>query len=335
MGTNEKKNYTIDDIARELGVSKTTVSRAISGKGRIGKATRERVLQFIEEHDYRPNVMAKGLAQRKTYNLVLVLPVDYAATEFLFFKDCMTGICEEAARYDYDIIISMTEGSDISQLRRQAANRKADGMILSRAEVNSPAQEFLKENQIPFVVIGPVEDSQVESVDNKNREASEELTSIMLSKGITKIALLGGKQSYKVTESRYEGFVRAHEKAGVPIQENLIFMDIDNSEKAADAIQKLLDEQADGILCMDDIICGMALEYLKERQIDIPSQLKVANLYDSRILEKNNPSVTSVRFDTRRLGRLACERLLELLGENVEKEETPLNYEVILRKSTQ
>ena len=62
----EKKIYTIEDIARELGVSKTTVSRAISGKGRIGKETKERVLAYIEEHDYKPNVIAKGLAQSKT-----------------------------------------------------------------------------------------------------------------------------------------------------------------------------------------------------------------------------------------------------------------------------
>lgn len=75
MAAGERKNYTIEDIARELGVSKTTVSRAISGKGRISQATRERVMQFIEAHDYRPNVMAKGLAQRKTYNIALLLPV--------------------------------------------------------------------------------------------------------------------------------------------------------------------------------------------------------------------------------------------------------------------
>ena len=60
---------TIADVAEALGVSKTTVSRAISGKGRIGEATRKRVLDYIEEHDYKPNVIAKGLAQSKTYNL--------------------------------------------------------------------------------------------------------------------------------------------------------------------------------------------------------------------------------------------------------------------------
>ena len=83
------KIYTIDDIARELGVSKTTVSRAISGKGRISKETRERVFAFIEEHDYRPNVVARALAQSRTYNLGLVLPADYSVMGFPFFKECM------------------------------------------------------------------------------------------------------------------------------------------------------------------------------------------------------------------------------------------------------
>ena len=114
MEQEEKKIYTIDDIARELGVSKTTVSRAISGKGRIGQATRDRVLAFIKEHDYRPNVVARGLAQRKTYNIALLMPKDYVATEFLFFKDCMNGICEIASAHDYDIIISMVDGEDVS-----------------------------------------------------------------------------------------------------------------------------------------------------------------------------------------------------------------------------
>ena len=67
-----EKNITIADVAEALGVSKTTVSRAISGKGRIGRETRERVLAYIEEHDYKPNVIAKGLAQSKTYNICVV-----------------------------------------------------------------------------------------------------------------------------------------------------------------------------------------------------------------------------------------------------------------------
>lgn len=335
MESGEKKSYTIEDIARELGVSKTTVSRAISGKGRIGQATRARVLQFIEEHDYRPNVMARGLAQRKTFNLALLLPKDYAVTEFPFFKDCMQGICEVASGHDYDVIISMMDGEDLSQIQRLEANRKVDGMILSRAVEHSKAQDYLKSCKEPFVVIGPQEDPQVVYVDNKNQEASEELTSIMLMKGVQRLALLGGNRSFSVTESRYQGYLQAHKKLGKQAVAELIFMDCENQRKVSDAVCQALEQGADGILCMDDAICSMCMGSLRERKVKIPSQIRVASLYDSKSLEYNNPPITSVKFDTVRLGKMAAEKLLKLLGEEMQEDTMPMNYQVVLRESTQ
>ena len=335
METEEKKVYTIDDIARELGVSKTTVSRAISGKGRIGQATRERVLEFIEKHDYRPNVMAKGLAQKKTFNLALLLPKDYAVTEFPFFKDCMQGICEVASSHDYDVIISMIDGDDLSQIQRLEANRKVDGMILSRAVEHSKAQDYLKNCKEPFVAIGPEEDPEITYVDNKNQEASEELTSIMLMKGVQKLALLGGNHSFSVTKSRYQGYAQAHEKMHVPVSPELVFMDCEDQVKVSEAVKQALEQGADGILCMDDAISSMCIGSLRERKIPIPSQVRVASLYDSKSLEYNNPPITSVKFDTVRLGKIAAEKLLKMMGEETEEETLPLNYQVVLRESTQ
>ena len=83
----ENKTLTIADIADTLGVSKTTVSRAISGKGRIGSETRERVLKYIDAHNYTPNVIAKSLAQNKTYNLAVVMPGDYELIDLPFFQN--------------------------------------------------------------------------------------------------------------------------------------------------------------------------------------------------------------------------------------------------------
>ena len=118
-----------------------------------------------------------------------------------FFKDCMNGICEVASRYDYDILICMVEEDVLSQLQRLEANRKVDGMILSRALENSRTQKYLKSCQVPFVVIGPCKDREIPSVDNENQRASEEMTSIMLMKGSRKLALLGGAKNYSVTKS--------------------------------------------------------------------------------------------------------------------------------------
>ena len=149
MNTTNKK-YTIDDVAKELGISKTTVSRALSGKGRISRETTQRVKEFIDTHNYSPNVMARGLAQNKTYNIALVLPADYGENEVAFFRECMNGICKMAGRNNYDVIISMVNG----QLDRMINNHKIDGIIISRSMVDTSAQRSLKERGIPFVVIG-------------------------------------------------------------------------------------------------------------------------------------------------------------------------------------
>lgn len=329
-----RKIYTIEDVARELGVSKTTVSRAISGKGRIGQATRDRVLQFIEENDYRPNVMARGLAQKKTYNLALLLPTDYAATEFPFFKDCMSGICEAASEYDYDVIISMTDGKDLSQVRRLVSNRKADGMILSRAIENSKIQKYLLQCKTPFAVIGPVEKEGIPYVDNKNQDASEELTAAMLTRGKRRLALLGGSRTLRVTQQRYCGYVDAHRKLGLPFREDLIFMDCDQRERAAEAVKSLLEKRADVILCMDDVICRICLETLQKMKKVVPNDIQAASMYDSRMLEHGEPPVTAVHFDTVRLGKMAAFKLMGLLGEEIPEKIQPLNYQVVFRDST-
>ena len=102
----ENKNITIADIANALGVSKTTVSRAISGKGRIGNETKERVLAYIVEHNYKPNVIAQGLAKSRTYNIGVVMPGDYCLVDLPFFQNCLTGLHEIAASMGYDILLT-------------------------------------------------------------------------------------------------------------------------------------------------------------------------------------------------------------------------------------
>ena len=90
METKESgQKMTISDVAEALNISKTTVSRAISGKGRIGAETRRRVLEYIEEHNYKPSVIAKGLAQSKSYNIGWVMPSDYSVVDLPFFQKCL------------------------------------------------------------------------------------------------------------------------------------------------------------------------------------------------------------------------------------------------------
>ena len=193
MEKEEKKDITIADVAEALGVSKTTVSRAISGKGRIGKETRKRVLEYIEEHDYKPNAIAKGLAQSKTYNICVVMPRDYEVVDWNFFQRCLFGIQEMAETVGYDILLTMCQMNDISSLERIVANHKVDGVIL-------------QQKNIPFVTTGSTNYEGVIQIDHNHRSACRELTSIILMKNLKRIALIGEDEGYMVTHSRLLGF---------------------------------------------------------------------------------------------------------------------------------
>lgn len=330
----EERKMTIGDIARELGVSKTTVSRAISGKGRIGEQTRRRVLEYIEAHHYSPNVVAKGLAQNKTFNLGMVLPGDYNIVELPFFQKCMMGISRVASAQGYDVLISMVTADHIAQLERAVKNRKIDGAILTRTLTDDAPMRYLSKNKVPFVAIGGTEDAQAVQVDNDHKSACGALTEILLDRGVKRIALIGGSDGYVVTKKRLQGFEEALEKRADLHIESLVFLNVIHSREVDAIVEEILTKQVECIVCMDDFLCGCVLSTLQQRRITVPERMQVVSFYDSSILANRLPAVTSIRFDVEELGRKACELLLRMLeGEEVERR-TLLGYEVCIREST-
>lgn len=330
----EQKKITIDDIARELGVSKTTVSRAISGKGRIGKETVERVNEYIRKYNYKPNVIAKGLAQSKTYNIGMIMPGEYELVDLPFFQKCLMGVCEVASAMDYDVVVSTVSGSDYSQLERVMDNHKVDGFILSRTLVEDTPAKLLKERGFPFVTIGTSTEQDIIQVDNDHRGGCRELTSILLARGIERIALIGGNRNHVVTQNRLKGFMEAYEEKNKRPDRKLIYMEAENRTRIEQIVDDLLPRKADCILCMDDSICAHVLSKLRKERVRVPQDIKVASFYNSTILENNNPSVTSLQFDVLELGRTACQTLLNIIDGKETNKRTLLGYEVTLKEST-
>lgn len=325
---------TIDDIARELNISKTTVSRAISGKGRIGIKTREKVLQYINENNYRPNALAKGLAQSRTFNIGFVMPGDYNIVELSFFQTCMWGISSKASGKDYDVIISVVTESDISQLERLVDNHKVDGIILGRTLEKDLAIEYLKKTEIPFVVVGSTEDENVIQIDNDHLAGCSELTGMLLGNGIRKLALIGGSMSHIVNQNRLKGYQEAFVKNGIPIDSRLIYTDIVSRDKIEEVVKELLGKETECILCMDDAICSHVLNALKNENVKVPEEVKVASFYNSRILENNQPAITSLQFDVMKLGAVSCELLFNCIDKVEAANQTLLEYKLVINEST-
>lgn len=332
--TQEKQNINIGDVAVALGVSKSTVSRAISGKGRIGEETRARVKEYIEKYNYRPNILARGLANHKTYNIALVLPVEFSKFEQPFSRESLNGVYNTAVKCDYDVIIAIAQKNNIEPVRRICENRKVDGFILFQNVENDVVIPYLKEKQIPFVLMGSSEDAAVMQVDNAQTTACQELTSILLLQEKKRMALLGGDMQNIVNKNRFQGFENACEGIGYKPEKSLLFLGLDNDIRIARATADAIGRGAECIVCMDDMICGEVLKYLEKTELCIPEDIKIASFYDSQALREYPVSVTALHFDADELGSVACRQLLDTLDGRETEQKIELGYQVVLREST-
>ncbi len=331
---NTTKNITIGDIAEELGYSKTTISRAISGKGRIGAETKQRVQDYIREHNYKPNVIAKGLAHSKTYNIGVILPADANLIEIPFFQSCLLGICEVAAGLDYDVVVTTVTEDDITLLKRLVDNQKVDGIVLTRSLVNDMPVRYLKDTGMPVVLIGSNEDDSIIQIDSNHIAGCCELTTILLRSGIERMALLAGNQNHIVNRNRLEGFIKAHRDLHRTADDSMIFRDMTNNFIIQKAVTQIVERGVDCIVCSDDFICSRVLAKLEEMNCPVPEKIKVASFYNSVQLETHNPPITALSIDVKELGITAGRHLIQMIaGENVDHKSL-INYEIILKRST-
>lgn len=310
--------HTLDSIAKELGLSKTTVSRAISGKGRISEETRKKVNDYIKKINYRPSAVARSLASNRTFNVGLVVPADSALGEMPYFQTLMTGVCDRAMDYDYDVLIILADNEGITPLKHAVQNRKIDAVVVSRCERDSKVINFLKDSAIPYIVVGNPMDLEVPYVDHDNAGAASRMVENLIDAGITRMALIGGGENINVTHSRLQGFRNGFKNKGLKADEDLIFLNMHKSERMDAVLKGALAEGAECIVCMDDMLCNSVLNCLHNDGISVPEDVKLCSFYDSNLLSTSKPSITSLYFDAKKLGGQCIEMLMRNLeGESI------------------
>jgi DNA-binding LacI/PurR family transcriptional regulator len=310
-----EKKLTIADVADYLGISKTTVSRAISGKGRVSEETRQRVRQYIDQMDYKPNVIAKGLAQSKTFNIAVLLPADCNMQELPFFQNCMCGICDAAAKRDYDVLSVYTTAGGLGGLERIVTNHKVDGVVLTRTLVEDTAADYLKVRNIPVVAVGSSADTDLIQIDHDHRSACQELTMHLLKEGIRKVGMIGGNESHVVTRNRFGGFADAFRMMNLPVDMSLVYFGAEKVPEIEQAVEELLEKKAECIVCMDDMICNHVIHKLREVDVNLLNTVKVASFYGGVSGSILAGRVETVEFDAKKLGFVTCNTLLDVIEE--------------------
>jgi Transcriptional regulators len=330
-----KKEITISNIAEKLGVSKSTVSRAISGKGRIGKETRDKILNYIMDNEYQLNGTAYGTIRSKTYSIGIAIPAFSDAIHSPFFQRCILGSCEVAQAMEYDVIVSSIDNDNIRAIERLVENKKIDGIILTRPLIHDRAITYLKEHEVPFVVIGSLDDEDIYQVDSDNKSGCKELTSYMAMIGMKRIGLIGGNRNHKVTLDRYSGFEEGVHQAGKEVDCNLVFLDILSESAIRQTVKKLVRMGADCIACMDDYICIHAFKKLKKMDDKLLQEIKLISFYGTGDKEFQGLDIYSLQYDPHKVSAEAARVLFQLVRGEKTNKKTKLGYEVILRKTVE
>lgn len=313
---------TIKDVAREANVATSTVSRVLSNNAKISDKTKKKVQEAIEKLNYRPNAIARGLANNKTRILGVVLPNE-AQDLFAnpFFLQAMKGMSLYAQSKDYYITyaFSKDEESEKKYIMDFTNSKLVDGICLLRAKDNDEMISYLKGIDFPFVVIGRPEDTDgVLWVDNDNFQAMYSLVNKLVSKGHKDIGLVYAKKDWNVSKDRLKGYEVACEMNGININRNIMACGEEYSEKSGYEVMKgiLKENKLSAVIATDDLLAFGAIRALEEKELN---DIAIVGFNNIPLDEFKNPKLASVDINPSDLGYYATKLLIDKL-ENTENE---------------
>jgi DNA-binding LacI/PurR family transcriptional regulator len=330
---------TIKDVARAANVAPSTVSRVLANSSKISEQTKEKVFAAIKQLNYHPNVIARSLANKSTKILGLVLPSE-AEDLFKnpFFIQIMTGISVYAQRKGYYIMyaFSKSEKEELNFIRNYANSKLVDGVILLTSRQNDKCIKFLNKIKFPFVVVGRPENTEdVLWVDNDNFKAMYDVVDKILLKGHKNVAFIGGPKDLNMSKDRLDGYKKALEVHGVPIDEKLIVQKEDFSEVCGyEAMVDILKYKTPtAVVTTDDLLAFGALKAINEK---VDKNIAVVGFNNTPLAIYQRPALSSVDINAEKLGFYAAKLLIDKL-ENEEMVFTHYMVETVLieRESTQ
>ena len=322
----------IEDIARQLGVSKTTVSRAISGTGRISPATRKRVLELVKETGFIPNASASSLATTCTHNIAYAMPLSEDSIRFSFFLECMFGVHQVVSEHGYNLI---TVDSSPQELTKMAASRRVDGIVMASFDGTDEELAALARYKVPMLLIGSTKVEGITQVQYDFRPGFRELTTRLHEMWQCPIALLLSDHHYRANISRAECFREAAMALG--IQEPAIYSDLMTAQEISAAMSDLPAKGIRGIICGDEAICQNTL-YTMLQCIRCPQQktasmwkeFHIAAFHTSPTDRDFFPEIPTLIGDTVVLGQRAATVILNIINGNPCEQITNLNPQLVL-----
>ena len=319
---------TIKDIAAELNVSASTVSRALTRPGMLSPETVERVRKAASKLDYQPNLIARNLKLKSTGVVHVVVPNLHS-----FFFEVQRGIEKAAREIGYSVVLGHTDRDPEREAEffDQVLSRSSDGIILVSSV--DPAA-LLGRKKLPPTVLAleGVEGAKLPSVVVDHQAAAEVATAHLIGLGHRRIAHIAGPTLSPMARHRRDGFFKAMRDARLPVSERDSVQGRSTVESGGEAMHELLSRKArpTAIFAANDEMAIGAIRVAKQVGLRVPQDISIVGFNDQGLAEIYDPPVTTIRVPTRELGFDAMMKLRRLLaGEPYEVEDVLPTYLVI------
>lgn len=324
----------LTDVAREAGVSPATVSRHLNGRIILPQSTRDRIDAAIARLGYRPNVLAQRLSTGRSQAIGLVVP-DIANP---FFAAIAHGAGTVARAAGYSLSLSITDGDparDIESLRALDTNA-AEGIVLAIGRPDDAVLAAVRRRSRQIVLLDEdLPGADVPSVIVENAEGARLATEALIAAGHHRIALVAGPDAAMSARERLSGFGAAMTAAALPIRRDWVLSG-DYSRAHGHAAGLRLLRKADrptGIVAMADVIAIGVIQSAADCNLAVPDDVSVTGFDDMEFAGLISPPLTTVRQPGVAMGRLAVERLLDLMGGGTPPMVTRLPVDLIERAS--
>jgi len=336
-----KSKATLKQIAKELGVSVSTVSKALNGSPEISEPTKQRVQEYAKLKNYKPNVIGLNLKNRSTKTIGVIIPNILNS----FFAKVFTGIEKVADEKGYKVITCISNESlekEINTLE-MLSNGTIDGFILSVAEETQKLEQFNHFNSIinegtPIVMFDRISDNvNCDKVIVDDFESAVNATEHLIKTGCKKIALFSAIDNLSVGKLRAKGFYKAMDNNGFSIDEKLIILTDNEADFDKKVVALFKNNTIDAVFALDEHASVSALKLGLKNGYKIPEELSIIGFADGVWSRRMSPSLSTVSQHGPEIGEVAAQMLIDKLESKEEGytfKTTVINTELRQREST-
>lgn len=308
---------TLEDIAKQVGVSRSTVSRVVNDSPKVSPEVRAKVLKAIESLGYFPNQAARSLASQRSWMIGLVLP--RSVSSFFtdpYFPQLTQGIAFGCNNNNYTLSLFLVGNREDEEKISPRISRRGllDGILIQSGQPDDKLIDLINKSDIPSVIIGrPFETEGISYIDVDNVSAAVTATRHLINLGYKRIATITGEKNSTVTKDRLEGYTRALAEAKIGLDRKLIVAGDFSESSGYNAMKTLLPQKPDAIFAASDIMAAGAIRATQEAGLRVPDDIAFVGFDDIPLANLMNIPLTTIRQPIMRFGVKAVDLLIDLI----------------------